>query len=258
MPKRIANPGVGLLAFCAILMAASGVLAQSGGSGVPLAWYAPGHAQRGLAIQSLATEVWRRTSVEASYVQRGVQRFSELSTSPLLFWSMPTQLPTLSKEETSALSNWLSAGGTLVIDWSGSAGHLEQVRAGLEALVASAVPGGHVERIPRASVVYRSFYRLRFAAGRTRIMEDLFGVLLEGRYALIISFNDLLSALERTPEGEFRQEVVPGGEDQREEAIRLAVNIVVYAICQDYKDDKIHMEYLKSRRNWRLPGEDAN
>lgn len=244
-----------ILAACLIPCAA---LAQAGASAVPLAWFAPGHSQQGQAVMSLATEVWRRTSVEATFPQRGVQNLAELGASPLLFWSLPAELPSLNQQQARQLSTWLGAGGTLVLDWSGSAAHLEQVRAGLEGIVEQVLPGGHLERVPRSSVLYRSFYRLKYAAGRTRIVEDLFGVQVEGRYAILVSFNDLLSALEKTPEGEFRQEVVPGGEDQREEAIRLAVNIVVYAICQDYKDDKIHMEYLKSRRNWRLPGEDTN
>lgn len=232
--------------------------AQSGASSVSLTWYAPGRSQQGLSVQSLATEVWRRTSVEATFPPRGIQNLSELGSSPLLFWSLPAELPALDHVQARQLLSWLRAGGTLVLDWSGSAAHLEQVRAGLEAMVELLLPGGHLERVPRSSVLYRSFYRLKYAAGRTRIAEDLLGVQLEGRYAILVSFNDLMSALERTQEGEFRQEVVPGGEEQREEAIRLAVNIVVYAICQDYKDDKIHLDYLKSRRNWRLPGEETN
>lgn len=233
-------------------------LAQAGGSSVPLGWYAPAHPQRATAVQSLAAEVWRRTSVEATAVAKGIQSVSEAFAFPLILWSLSSELPELKSDDIVRMAAWLRTGGTLLVDWGGSASHLEQARTSLDSLVAVLVPGGHVERIPRAHVIYRSFYRLRYAAGRTRIVDDLFGVLINGRYAIVISYNDLLSALDRNSDGEFRMEVVPGGEDQREEAIRLAVNLVLYAICQDYKDDKVHMDYLKSRRNWRLPGEETN
>lgn len=246
-----------LLTLAAMLVPCVG-LGQTGGSAVPLGWFAPAHPQRASALQSLATEVWRRTSVEATAVPKGIQAVALAYAYPLIFWSLSSELPELKSDDVVQMASWLRTGGTLVVDWGGSASHLEQARTGLDTLVATLVPGGHVERIPRASVLYRSFYRLRYAAGRTRIVEDLFGVLIDGRYAIIISYNDILSALDRNSDGEFRLEVVPGGEDQREEAIRLAVNIVLYAICQDYKDDKVHMDYLKSRRNWRLPGEDSN
>ena len=42
-------------------------------------------------------------------------------------------------------------------------------------------------------------------------------------------------------------QVVPGGEPQRERAIRLAVNIAMYVLCSTYKDDRVHESFLKRR-----------
>jgi hypothetical protein len=42
--------------------------------------------------------------------------------------------------------------------------------------------------------------------------------------------------------------VVPGGEIQRERAIRLAVNIAMYVLCSNYKDDQVHAPFLMRRR----------
>ena len=45
---------------------------------------------------------------------------------------------------------------------------------------------------------------------------------------------------------------VPGGEPQREQAYRLGINLVMYALCLDYKDDHTHvMRLLKRRRGSR-------
>ena len=43
--------------------------------------------------------------------------------------------------------------------------------------------------------------------------------------------------------------VTPGGERQREYAARLAINIAMYALCLDYKDDGVHiLEIMRRRR----------
>jgi hypothetical protein len=41
---------------------------------------------------------------------------------------------------------------------------------------------------------------------------------------------------------------VPGGEPQREQAIRLAINIAMYVLCSNYKDDQVHAQFLMRRR----------
>jgi hypothetical protein len=42
--------------------------------------------------------------------------------------------------------------------------------------------------------------------------------------------------------------VVPGGEHQREMAFRMGVNLCMYALCLDYKDDSVHLETIMNRR----------
>ena len=39
-----------------------------------------------------------------------------------------------------------------------------------------------------------------------------------------------------------------GSEAQREEAVRLAVNVAMYVLCSNYKDDQVHAEHLMRRR----------
>ncbi len=43
--------------------------------------------------------------------------------------------------------------------------------------------------------------------------------------------------------------MIPGGDDQREEAFRVGVNLVMYALCLDYKTEQAHIDYiLRTRR----------
>jgi len=212
---------------------------------------------RPAALDSLSAEVAQRTSIPTGARAQAVSlRMDQLFDHPLLFLLADGPLPSLTVEENTVLAAWLRRGGTLVIDWQGGGSGLEEFRSGLEAFAAALFPGGSLERIPRASVVFRSFYRLSHATGRVRLVDDLYGVVIDGRYAVVVSFNDMVSAVERAADGGYKHEVLPGGAAQREDAIRFLVNLVVYALCLDYKDDKVHLDYLRSKRNWRLPGEE--
>ncbi len=46
------------------------------------------------------------------------------------------------------------------------------------------------------------------------------------------------------------KEVLPGGDEQREMAIRWGVNLVMYALCLDYKSDQVHVPFIMRRRTW--------
>jgi hypothetical protein len=45
--------------------------------------------------------------------------------------------------------------------------------------------------------------------------------------------------------------VVPGGEEQREQAFRFAVNVVMYALCLDYKTEQAHIDFIMRTRRAR-------
>ena len=234
--------------------------ARAGGSSVALAQVQlPGGSlePRLRALEALVAEVAQRTSISTTLRTRPLDVGGpDLFDHPLLLLPTTAPLPDLKLEAGTALATWLRLGGTLFLDWQGGAGAMVAFRTSLEGCVATTIPGGRLERVSRASVLYRSFYRLSYASGRVRLVDDVYGVMVDGRYALIVSFNDMLSAAERTADGAYRFEMVPGGERQREDAIRFLVNIVAYTLCLDYKDDKVHLDYLKSKRNWQLPGDE--
>ena len=70
-------------------------------------------------------------------------------------------------------------------------------------------------------------------------------------FAVIRGDHDLGGAWARDNLGNWEFEAVPGGPTQRESAIRLGVNVVLYALLLDYKDEQAHVDYLLRRRRLR-------
>jgi hypothetical protein len=35
-------------------------------------------------------------------------------------------------------------------------------------------------------------------------------------------------------------------------SLRLGLNIVMYALCLDYKEDQVHVPFILKRRKWRV------
>ena len=48
--------------------------------------------------------------------------------------------------------------------------------------------------------------------------------------------------------GQWDYDVGAGGEVTREMTFRLGVNLIMYALCLDYKDDQVHLPYILKRR----------
>ena len=72
---------------------------------------------------------------------------------------------------------------------------------------------------------------------------------LDGRLAVVYSQNDLGGAWARAELGDWEYDCTPGGEPQRETAFRLGVNLAMYALCTDYKDDAVHLPFILRRRS---------
>jgi hypothetical protein len=89
---------------------------------------------------------------------------------------------------------------------------------------------------------------LKGASGRTASNFELEGAAIDGRTAVIVSKADMGGAWSRDPLGNWDFTVSPGGEPQREMAFRTGVNIVMYSMCTDYKDDSVHLPFILRRR----------
>ena len=114
--------------------------------------------------------------------------------------------------------------------------------------IARVLPDGAPIPIGDEHVIFRTFYLLRRAEGRIEGAKTLDAIVRGGRTQVIFSEHDLGGALARGVTGAWELPVVPGGDIQREHAIRLAVNIAMYVLCSNYKDDQVHAPFLMRRR----------
>jgi hypothetical protein len=114
-------------------------------------------------------------------------------------------------------------------------------------------PGESLEKLPGSHTVFQSYYLLDRAAGRTANRPYLSGINRGDRTVLIYSANDLGGAWARDRSGKWLNFVEPGGELQRERAIRMGINIIMYALCVNYKQDLVHVPFISERRSGRKP-----
>jgi len=169
---------------------------------------------------------------------------------PFLYWSGDTDLAPLSTAEIAGLRRFFALGGVLLVDDAGAGQHGETSPFGRAARreIARVLPDGAPIALGTDHVIFRSFYLLRRAEGRVEGPQGLEAIVRGGQAQVIFSENDLGGALARGASGMWEQPVVPGGEAQREQAIRLAVNIAMYVLCSNYKDDQVHAQFLMRRR----------
>jgi hypothetical protein len=69
----------------------------------------------------------------------------------------------------------------------------------------------------------------------------------DGVSSIMITPNDLASAWALDDKGVPIYSVTPGGERQREMALRTGINIVMHALTGNYKADQVHVPALLER-----------
>jgi len=197
--------------------------------------------------ERLAWEVRKRSSVEP-ILEPGRARLDKASLfrSPFVYWRGSDEFPPLSQHAIEGLRKYIHRGGFILIDdaTAGGEGFDRAVRREL----LRAFPALPLQPISSDHTIYRSFYLLQNPVGRVQGPAFLEGITYGDRIAIVYSRHDLGGAFQRDALGAWSQAVVPGGEPQRERAIRLGVNLVLYALCTDYKDDQVHAPFIMRRR----------
>ena len=210
---------------------------------------------RRAAMRRFSYEIQRRTATEVSLepvpVPLDSLRLFEL---PFLYFGGQGAFAPLPQAARENLRRYLEFGGFILADSNGGNSLMEDGGGGggfetsFKREMSLILPQAPMASLEAEHVLFKSFYMLHSAAGRTGVSTSLEACLLGRRVAVVLMPHDLLGAFARNEAGRFEYPVVPGGERQREMAIRLAMNIVMYALCLDYKDDAAHLPALMRRR----------
>jgi hypothetical protein len=203
---------------------------------------------RPTALRRFCWELAQRTSIETANDGQPIKLARPgLHRTPMLYLAGDGALPPFADAELASLRRHLQYGGFLLVDsadGSDGSGFDATVRRELARLL----PASPLTRVPREHVLYKSFYLLDHQGGRLLVKPHLEAQEVSGRLAVVYSQNDLAGAWARGELGDWEHACVPGGEPQRETAFRLGVNLAMYALCTDYKDDAVHLPFIMKRR----------
>jgi hypothetical protein len=205
------------------------------------------------ALKRLAWEIEKRTSIDVELDPAVVTPTSDnLHETPFLYLTGDKAFDLPSNAGIEALRRFLTFGGFMVIDsaeGSTDGAYDGSVRKLIEAVFPP--PAKALEVIAPDHVVYKSFYLLDKPVGRVALAPAIEGVIRDGRLVCVYIPNDLGGAWARDDFGNYDFPCEPGGERQRELSFRLGVNLVMYALCLDYKSDQVHVPFIMKRRRWK-------
>jgi len=199
----------------------------------------------------------RRTAVETGEpLPVDIER-DDLIFFPLLYWPVVSQQAPPSAAAIERINRYLATGGTILFDtrdgndqtpgsFGGpalSAQRLRRLAGGIK--IPPLVP------IPPDHVLTKSFFLLHDFPGRwnagTLWVEPSEDRVNDGVSSVIVGANDWAAAWAVDRQGRPAFAVVPGGEPQREMAMRFGVNLVMYVLTGNYKSDLVHVPAILER-----------
>jgi len=202
---------------------------------------------RPMAAPPLMDELMRRTSVVAA-TERRVVRLTDpqLFSFPFLYISGKYDFQPFDAEEIETLRRFLSFGGFLLADNA-----LGQLDYGFDRSfrreMARVFPDKELRKLPLNHAALRSYYLIRRIGGRVATTPYIEGIQLGETTPVVYCHNDLAGAWERNAMGNWAYECTPGGQQQRQEAFHLGINLILYAMTGNYKQDLIHVPFIRRR-----------
>ena len=200
-----------------------------------------GTATRPEAWKRLLFEVIQSTSVECDPTPVALSpEDPALFAHPFSVLIGTGSLPELSDRAVEQLVRYLSYGGFLLVD-DASGSPDGAFNRSLRALTTRLFPTRPLSPLPGDHSIFRSFFLLDRPVGRTAEASALQGITIGPTSPLVLCADDLSGALDRGPDGRDRYPVTPGGDWQRREALKLGVNLVLYALTSNYQHDTAHV-----------------
>ena len=199
----------------------------------------------------------RRTAVETAEPLAVDLERDDLIFFPLLYWPVTAEQTVPSPRAAERINRYLETGGTILFDTRdageetpgpfGSAAtsqsRLRRLAAGIK--IPQLVP------VPPDHVLTKSFYLLHEFPGRWNTgqvwVEPVEDRVNDGVASVIVGSNDWAGAWAIDAQGRPAYPVVPGGEPQREMAMRFGINLVMFVLTGNYKTDQVHVPAILER-----------
>lgn len=190
-------------------------------------------------LAGLVVTMRRRTNVNmASDLKPLGPGSARLARRPLLWTTARGALPKLRHGDRARLRRHLTRGGTWVLDGPSSPTQRSAFLASARRIARRLFPGQKLKRLSGRHTLFKSFYLL--SPGRlARAAGPVLGVIRDQRAALVV-VHGVAEAADGDPAGW-----------EREPLLRLAVNLVMYTLCVDYKSDQVHAPSILERRKFR-------
>ncbi len=173
----------------------------------------------------------------------------DLSFYPLIYWPITDDAPLITQDTADRLNKFMKSGGTILFDTRDGNGQgtqsarLQDISRFLDLPPLVVMPSDHV--------LTKAYYLLREMPGRWtggRIWVERQGARInDGVSAVIVGAHDWASAWAVDDSKKPIYPVVPGGERQREMAYRFGINLIMYALTGNYKDDQVHLPAILER-----------
>jgi len=274
LPIRAATTAAMLAAFIAALLTrdvrADDAFAMKASLNYRLGYVLTGDAEvdamSRAGLKGLTRVLKERTAVEPGDPMAVDIESDEIAFFPLLYWPVTAGQAQLSAKALDKVDTFMRNGGTIVFDTrdqdtalplstgrtaSGSQ-ILRRMLTGLD------IPP--LQPLNQEHVLSRSFYLLREYPGRWasgRVWLEAQAATTDGQVAattasdgvspIIVGGADWAAAWAEDDQGRPLAAVVPGGDRQREIAMRFGVNLVMYTLTGNYKTDQVHVEHILER-----------
>ena len=221
-------------------------------------------------LASLSQVLLQRTAVEPGEPMAVNLERDTLTFFPVLYWPVTSDAKELPEATRARVEAYMKGGGLIIFDTRDEAEKVPGLdsAAGNPALqrLVGKLDIPRLEPIQPGHVLTKSFYLLRSFPGRYdsgpmwveaggSVTADAAGGAAgtpeprqsDGVSSVIVTGNDLAGAWAADDNGNGLNAVMPGGEDQREMAYRVGINIVMYALTGNYKADQVHVTTILER-----------
>lgn len=204
-------------------------------------------------LRGLGSVLNARTSIEPAEPVGLDAEHDELAFFSIIYWRIDPAQGDLSDAALERINQFLRHGGMILFDTADQQFGSGSVSPGVERLrsLVGSLDIPPLQPVPPNHVLTRAFYLLQDFPGRwtggdlwvQRPDEHV----NDGVSPVIVGSNDYASAWALDSIGRPLYPVSPGGERQREMAMRVGVNLVMYALTGNYKADQVHVPAILER-----------